>query len=69
VSRPAWLIEHRRFGAYLGIGEHPRTGKVGPLYRADDKRKPALLFANLTAVTRELNEIAKDFAPFNVRPL
>jgi hypothetical protein len=69
MMRRSWLIEHRRFGAYLGIGEHPRNGKIAALYRADDARKPALLFTSLLAATRELEEIATDISPFSVLPL
>lgn len=65
----SWLIEHRGKGAYLGLAPNPRSGNDQPLFRADDPRKPAMIFPTSLAAQCELARIAKGPDGFLIVPL
>lgn len=69
IERVSWVIEHRSRGLYLGLGAHPRTGKMIALFRADDSHKPAMTFVSVDAASVELANIASDVEPFAIVPL
>lgn len=64
-----WLIEHVSLGAYLGEARHPRTGRIVPLFRAQDRSHPAKPFASREAAMQRIKAISKEPALFAIIPL